>query len=143
MAANSVRLWTTFSPGTMLRRFNPRATRQEVSMHVVRWGSFRYHEQKFASLSVDYVNWEPRFMRVECRTYYVPDFNTNARHNWTLSIEPKDMAVLINAMAAGIDQSNSAEIGKDLRPALGALLSLASAAEKSDRAVVTGEAVSA
>jgi hypothetical protein len=102
--------------------------RLEEAMFVNRWGSRRYHDQRSAALTLGSVKWQAQFKRVEWLAYHVPDFNTTAHHTWTVGIRPDDMAELVMVLAAGIDETDSAKIGKAMRPALRALLRLALAA---------------
>ncbi|MRR55695.1 MAG: hypothetical protein EG822_14525 [Deltaproteobacteria bacterium] len=99
-------------------------------MQIVRWGSERDHGSSSTVFEPPSAKWNHINKVVEMRDTFVPDFNTNANHNWEVSVNLRELHIMIDAVADALHsemfgEGNAALIAKEMSPSLTSLLRLA------------------
>jgi hypothetical protein len=94
-------------------------------MQIARSGCDRNRGEYAISLDPRYVMWSASSQTISLSAYRVRDFDTPARHNWTISVTPEELAQIINAIGGTKGGRRTRAAMRALEPALTAMLKLA------------------
>src|SRR5690606_33074389 len=89
---------------------------------IKRRGSERDHGLVSTTIKPRSINWSAPDQCVEVTSWFVPDFNTSARHDWYISISPEELAAMLNALASALGSPASSQVVAALSPALTSML---------------------
>lgn len=91
-------------------------------MQIKRRGSERDHGLVSTTIKPRSINWNSSEQCVEVTSWFVPDFNTSARHDWYISILPEELGAMLNALASALGSPASSQVVAALSPALTSML---------------------
>ena len=91
-------------------------------MQIKRRGSERDHGVVSTTIKPRSINWNSSEQCVEVTSWFVPDFNTSARHDWYISISPEELGAMLNALASALGSSASHQLVVAISPALTSML---------------------
>jgi hypothetical protein len=94
-------------------------------MYINRIGAERAHQLASIVLGRLTVEWSERNHGVEISAHRVKDFNTDAHHNWTITISPEELAAIFHVASGFIGTPRAAEIAATFAPSLTAILRIA------------------
>jgi hypothetical protein len=97
----------------------------KIQMLIKRRGAERDHGMASTVLKPRTIEWNSATKSIEIAAYWVPDFNTPAKHDWYVSLTPEELARMLEATATAIRSSDADVITEHLRPRLTALLQIA------------------
>ena len=98
-------------------------------MEIWRHGSSSDHGYKYTSLEPQ-IGYSPASKVVVINAYNVKDFNTEAHHDWTISLSFAEICAVVLAAASATGGDEAALVAKEMAPALTSLLRLATEAAK-------------
>lgn len=94
-------------------------------MHVKRRGSERHRGLTSTIINPRSIEWNVSERCVEVTSWFVPDFNTTAHHDWYISITPDELGAMIDAAASALGSKASNQVVAALSPALTSMLRIA------------------
>lgn len=94
-------------------------------MLIKRRGSERDHGLVSTTVNPRSINWNPSEKCVEVTSWFVPDFNTPARHDWYISISPDELRSMLDALASALGSPASGQVVAALSPSLTSMLRIA------------------
>jgi hypothetical protein len=94
-------------------------------MDVQRRGSERDHGISSTSIEPRTIAWKPATKSVEITSWFVPDFNTPARHDWYVSVTLDELRQMLDAAASALGGTDSKAVAEALAPCLTSMLRLA------------------
>ena len=95
-------------------------------MRVKRRGSERDHGLVSTELNLRSMSWNIQEAKVEATAWFVPDFNTPARHDWFVSVSPSEIAAMLDALAASLGGPERERVAAAFAPCISSLLRIAS-----------------
>ena len=91
-------------------------------MQIKRRGSERDHGLVSTTIKPRSVTWNVSEKSVEVTSWFVPDFNTTAHHDWYISISPEELGSMLDAIAGALGSPASSHVVSALSPALTSML---------------------
>jgi|JI10StandDraft_1071094.scaffolds.fasta_scaffold2251226_1 hypothetical protein len=81
-------------------------------MKIERNGAERDHGTYDTRLNIKSIAWNSDHSALLLKAYYVPDFATNARHHWEISLTPEEIADVLKAFS--VDAAENKNVRKAL-----------------------------
>lgn len=85
-------------------------------MKIDRFGSNANHGLSSVEFENPAFRWNANARIVEITHDHVLDFSTAARHDYTISLAPNEVAKLLEAVIGGVESTTGGEIVTELRP---------------------------